>query len=63
MSKGYSFTNEPFMAFNKSGEAIFTNWFVHERPLAVNVNQYALKGTVNLSGWLEGKGRNVTLKE
>ena len=52
MSKGYSFTNEPFLAFNKSGEAIFTNWFVHERPLTVNINQMALKGTVNLSGWL-----------
>lgn len=63
MSRGYSFQNEPFLTFHKSGEAIFTDWFVHNSPLTVRVAQIARKGTVNYNAWFTGKDNSLRLQE
>ena len=63
MSKGYSFTNEPFLSFVKSGDAIFTNWFCHDRLFSVNISQSPANGAIEYSGWLSGKGNNLKHEE
>ena len=63
MSKGYSFTNEPFLSFFSIHDTMLYSSFCHDRLLAVNVSQSPSKGAIELNGWVSGKGSSLKQEE